>query len=480
MFSIKKIFARLSHSVFARNWSMLFLSGFFSQVLGMVALIRVARILMPAGYGKFNLVQSIASIGFIIASLGFRQVIIRESARYPEKSSSILFSSLIIRVISGVITAFGVLIYIYFANNGLTFSFAYIAIVLLGGQLLWDSVESIAFGHQRMQHSSSINMAGSVLWVIMVWIVPAWLLTPLIVSAAFAFLQLFKAGIYFIVGKKYRLYQFLILPGDVFGNIRSLISGSLPFYWLALLTSVTNQIPILLLAQRSGSAEVGLYNIGFRLLNPLQMLIQTAIVALYPMLAKYERSQIEQFMKMVKRALIGLCVIGTISALAISLIRTEVVVVLFGKGYLPSADAMMYQCWYTLIYAIFCLIGTVLAARDKQRWLAWLSTVYAIITMPILWYASASGAKGLAIGIVIAAILNFTYHWYYFEKSLPAKLPLKYLASIVALIGSGMVLSWSIPVSVPFILRLMIFSTLVFSTVGIVIKYPSLARSLYS
>jgi O-antigen/teichoic acid export membrane protein len=210
------------------------------------------------------------------------------------------------------------------------------------------------------------------------------------------------------------------------------------------------------------------------------MLIQTAIVALYPMLAKYERSQIEQFMKMVKRALIGLCVIGTISALAISLIRTEVVVVLFGKGYLPSADAMMYQCWYTLIYAIFCLIGTVLAARDKQRWLAWLSTVYAIITMPILWYASASGAKGLAIGIVIAAILNFTYHWYYFEKSLPAKLPLKYLASIVALIGSGMVLSWSIPVSVPFILRLMIFSTLVFSTVGIVIKYPSLARSLYS
>ena len=52
--TLKRIFASGS---FAKNWAYLFTSYLFSQALGMISLIRVARVLAPAGYGFFNIVD---------------------------------------------------------------------------------------------------------------------------------------------------------------------------------------------------------------------------------------------------------------------------------------------------------------------------------------------------------------------------------------------------------------------------------------
>src|SRR3954453_8212814 len=66
-----------------RNFSALVMSGLGAQALGMLATIRGARALAPGGYGQYNLVQTIAGLGAVIAGLGLRNVVIRECARHP-------------------------------------------------------------------------------------------------------------------------------------------------------------------------------------------------------------------------------------------------------------------------------------------------------------------------------------------------------------------------------------------------------------
>ena len=64
--TLKRIFATGS---FAKNWAYLFTSSVFSQALGMISLIRVARVLEPAGYGYVNIVQTSARMGMVIVRI---------------------------------------------------------------------------------------------------------------------------------------------------------------------------------------------------------------------------------------------------------------------------------------------------------------------------------------------------------------------------------------------------------------------------
>src|SRR4029078_4856123 len=103
-------------------------------------------------------------------------------------------------------------------------------------------------------------------------------------------------------------------------------------------------------------------------------------------------------------------VLGTAGAILISSIRHEVVQLLFGPAYLPAADAVAVQCWYSVLLAVSTLIGTVLAASARQRLLAILSTIGALVALPVLWILAAQGAYGLAFGLALTAGLSLAFH----------------------------------------------------------------------
>jgi O-antigen/teichoic acid export membrane protein len=437
---------------FARNWLLLVVSNLICQALGMLAIVRIARALSPEGYGQYSLVLTMAALGVVLASLGVRNVIIRECARDPERSASIFFTSAVLRVPMLIAVGAGILLYSQVTQQ-LDIVLSALAVGLLVGQSCWELVENVAFGHERMEYSAGINLAGSVIWVVVAWSVPQWWLTPFNVSLAFTVLQAGKTLTYAVVGGHAGYFRGSpTIPQQ--SSLRHLLQHSLPFYWLALLTATTNQLPILFLAERSGQAEVGLYNVGFRLIAPMQMLIMTALTALYPGLSQAAVSNNEQFMRTIRRALLGITLIGTIGALAISLLRQEVVLLLFGTAYGSAADAMAFQSWYSVWLAIYSLLGTSLAATDKQRWLAWLSTCYALLAVPILWWGAGHGATGLAATMVGAAVINMPYHWVIFQRSLPCPLTTSFTLSLITILGGGITIAWLIPPTLHFLWRL--------------------------
>jgi O-antigen/teichoic acid export membrane protein len=302
--------------------------------------------------------------------------------------------------------------------------------------------------------------------VVAAWTAPREWLTPLNVSIAFAALQGVEGLAYLGLGKRIGAFRRNLQITSWPFLARDLARQSLPFYWLALLTAATNQLPIIFLAQRSGQAQVGLYNVAYRLMSPMQVIIISALSALYPGLSRAGVQDEEGFMRMARRALVGITLLGTVGATVVSLLRQEIVTLLYGGAYRATADALLYQSWYTVIYGLFCLIGTSLAARDKQKWLAVLSTCYAVVAIPILWIGAGYGATGLAAGILAAAAASMTYHWVAFGKCLPRPTTFAFALRPALVLVSGMIVSWAIPQSVAFVWRLCIATAVLLGSGG--------------
>ena len=445
----------LLRSRFLRNWSFLALSGIVCQLLGILATIRIARALTPEGYGQYNLVQTLAGLGVVLAGLGLRQVVIRECARHPERSADIFHTSAILRALALAAAGAGILIYSQIGTQGLSIAFGAVVLGMLVGRSTFDLVEGVVFGHERMGYSTGINLVGSTVWVVAAWSVPDTWLTPFNVSLAFALLEGGKGLVYSLLARKAGFVRFNPSPWATQGRSmqRFLLSQSLPLYWLALLTAATNELPIVFLAGRSGQAEVGLYNAGSKLISPMLLVIMTALAALYPGLSLAGVADGSRFLRTIRLSLLSISLFGAAGATTISFLRQELVLLLFGPAYQLTADAMAFQCWFTVLMAIYSLIGTTLAARDRQKWLAFLSSVYTVLSLPILWFGAGYGATGLATAILLGAILNLPYHWAAFQRSLPQPLSTPFALAVLLILGTGMILGWAVPQTWPWSTR---------------------------
>ena len=441
---------------FIKNWVYLFSSRIFYQILGMLAMVRIARVLEPTGYGHYNLVHTTATIGLVLAGFGMRNLIIRDCANHPMRVRAIYSAGLIMRGLTGIVVAVGIITYSLISPDVLSTTLTGFVVMIMFGHILWDTAESISFGLQAMEYSSRIIAFGSVIWVLWLWCAPTSILTVAVVCFSSGMLQLIKAGILNWQVRRIIPSVEMRIKRTLRKESHQLITKSLPFFWLALTNVATIQLPILILAERSGPKEVGLFNVGFRLLNPLRLLIMTGFSVLYPYLSKARIQNSSQYMQAIEKALKFIVYIGGGCAFLISLFRTEFVHILFGVKYAGSAEPLAFQCWYTVFFAAIGLIGTSFMAYHKERLLAVLSTAYVVITTPIVWVGAAHGAIGLAVGIVVGVIINLIYHFYYFQKNLPSKLTI-ISALRYFIISSGAALgSLYIPVNISIISKLLI------------------------
>ncbi|HET6316979.1 MAG TPA: oligosaccharide flippase family protein, partial [Chloroflexota bacterium] len=235
----------VARSQFARNWSLLVTSNLLVQTLAMLATIRIARVLAPHGYGEFNLVQALAVLGTLLAGLGTRQVLIRACAREPQRTRQLLANATLLRSSAFVVVAAAIVIYSGLGRPDLTPALGALAVAAMAGLCAWDLLESIAFGHQRMDFSSALSMLGAIAWLVWAWTVPEAWLTPLSVSIAFALVQAGRVVAYFVLVR--RVGWLANRPSPAWQNDwrHDLLEPALPFYWAAMVSALTNQVPIL-------------------------------------------------------------------------------------------------------------------------------------------------------------------------------------------------------------------------------------------
>lgn len=440
-----------------KNFSVLTGTNLLIQVLSILSSIRVARQLQPAGYGLFNLVNLQVTIFSIFAAYGLRIVVIRHIARNKQDARKIFTISNQIRLITtsiALLLAFG---YSQLHNKqSLPPALVFALLLLIVFQSFWDSIDSVSFGFEKMQTSGIVNLCMTIVWIIEIYLIPNHLFKVSTLLFAYVINQGTKTIIYYIWLRRKIL---LNIPTKKIIGIeehKAIIRQSNFYFILAIFSSIQSQIPILLLQFNSSIDQIGLFNLGNRILSPLQMMLSMLLTALFPMLSRLAVDNKPLFAERVKSLLNIIVLTGIWGSLCFSLFSQDIVKLLYGDAYITTANVILVQCWFTVLFAIFCTIGTILSALDKQKLLATLSIFYGVIASPIFYFGTKYGAIGLAWSFVIAAFLNMTYHWVIFRNLLDKQISVLYSFVIFGSIGVLSFLTYNFKIELSFVYRLCI------------------------
>jgi O-antigen/teichoic acid export membrane protein len=459
MFS--KIKQKYYNSPVLKNFSVLTGSNILIQLLSILSNIRIARTLTPKFYGEYSLIFVEITLVVVLGAFGLRYIIIRMVARDYDSSLTVFIISSIIRIGSTLLAIAVFALYNIFLGKQYTDTIFFLISMSIIFTAFWEMVENIAFGQEKMEYTGLINLSFTAIWVLTIYVVPKNMFSVNFLLSLFVFFQIIKTSVYFISANKKRLIRGEFKRDNLSILGKDILKQSLPYYFLAIFTLLTNQIPILFLDYNTNSEQVAFFNLGNKLLSPLNMALMTALTALFPNLSKYFVLDVENFNKKIKLAFIVLTGLGIFSAFSFSLFREELVYILYGSSYKNTGNVISYYCWYSVLLAIFSLIGTILGAIDKQKLLATLSVIYAMVATPILWIGSKYGAEELALAFVIAAVLNMTYHWIVFQKVLPKKFSAKYSFLLFISLFIGMAASFAIPSDLKIIFKIICYLVVV-------------------
>jgi len=438
-----------------KNFSVLTGTNIAIQFLSIMSSIRLARLLQPAGYGLFNLMMIQAGLFSIIAVFGLGVVIIRNVARNKSDSKYLFNVSNQIRLVTTLLAVASLLIYNIFINKtSIGPLFLFLLSIYIIFQSLWDSIQCIAFGNERMEATGYINLLFTGLWVIGVYVIPKLSFNIENLLTIYVILQIIKTiSYYYWLNKKiFRKDHPATSNPDI--NFKSIILQSNYYFVLAIFTAFQNQVPVLLLDHNSTLEQVGIFNLGYRILLPLQMVMGVALTALFPSFSRLASANKELFATRVRNLLNLVLLIGVWGCLCFTLFSKEVVIILYGKAYIESVQVILIQCWYTLLYSIFCTVGTVLSAFDKQRALVIITIVCSFIALPFYLIGTRYGAIGLAYAFVVSGFVNLTIPWRELKKSLNPYLDYSYSLKFILILFATAGLSILFPIEFSFWIKL--------------------------
>jgi len=465
---MKNILSRIVNNTFLRNFTWLSAGEICSRAIGMFSNILIVRFLSPENYGIYALVLTYISILSAVSSLGLSQLTIRSIARDQSNSLHFLFLSLMLRI-AGFILAV-ILFGLYYYVGRLDFS-GFVIFAILAGVFLeniWIGFQNTAFGMQRMEWNSIINVSASALLLIIYICMPRSLFTLNVLLTIHIGAYLFRTAGYYISLKKGGLLSLTSKEKRATQEeLRVFLKDSLPFYLLTILGLFTNQFPSLFLEHNSGVEELAYFSTANKLLLPLTMFLNIAISAFFPNQSQLYEKDKDRFSKQTVKIIWIVSLIGILAAFIVSAFRKEIVFLIYGEQYRSTADVMAWQCWYIVMYAIFCFNGSTLGAADAQRKLSVCSVVYAIISTPILYFSSRYGANGLSIGYVVASIINIMYIFPVLRKvlnnSLTWRFYFTYLLVFILSLATSMSISQSISIWMRIVIVIIVLSIIYLS-----------------
>jgi O-antigen/teichoic acid export membrane protein len=468
---MKRFFDKFPEKSFTRNFVVLLSSSLLVSLIAMGTSIYIARILSPVRYGEYAVVLSVIGMFQVFASMGLSATITKEVARNQDKSKAIFSTSLKAFAVGFVMAVLFLCFYVSFGSQ-IKSEFIVILIVLsLFTQSIWCLFESVAFGMQRMEYSGLINLILTSSLFLIYLLISKESITVEIVLLCNVMSSLFKNIIYYyIINKKGLLTGELIGSDAAMTRVIQMIKVSFPFLVMGFFSMISNQLPILFLSANSGSEQVAYFNTANKLLLPIDLFISTAMTAMFPNLSKLYHSDKELFKEKVRMGLTAISVLGIIGAITVSFFSKQIVSFIYGDLYSDTGLVMVYQCWFTLGFALFCFFGSILSSADKQKTLSYLSVLYAVVSVPILWIGSHYGAVYLSLAFLSTAIINMTYHWYYIQKILPSPFVNYFTLKLFSLIIVSFVVSFLIPGSLSLFNSFLIYILIICSILFVVKK----------
>jgi O-antigen/teichoic acid export membrane protein len=390
-----------------KNWSYLLLSDISQTVISFFVFMFLARKLSPEGYGILNTILAIAGLFSVFAvNVCANQVIIREVTLNPRATKKIVNVILPIRIISLALSIIALVGYYFYEGEVRTVYLIGTSIIVLA-TLVWDLAESIAFGHFVTRITTYISVVAGLCWFLIVFILPEKSINVEMVLLIYATIYLIRSVTY--LGLSFKNY---VHPNNdqLSMGWKIILMMSMPYLWMRIMGTFSDQVPILLLKWHSGATEVGYYAVGNRFVMPITLAVSTGLRAMFPFMTKLFQEDKEKFNQRLAEGFTFVLILGSSIAMLLTISSNIWVPLFFGDAYRKSILSFNFQAWLGVLLCFDLILANILSATYRQKILAIIMTIDVLIIFPLMYLGASNGADGMALAKLVAGFVTVSYH----------------------------------------------------------------------
>jgi O-antigen/teichoic acid export membrane protein len=369
------------------------------SVMGFVYQIWILRYFGLTLFGKYTIVINYAGYFTILALFGVRQVITRSIATKSGNLKPLLKSAIILRLITAGISLLGIALLAAILHGDKLVAYG---LLIYGLSILFLSItdvfEAVFVGMQDAQYGAYGLIAGVAvklglgLYLMKSGVGLYGILAVFTVTAAL------NMGIDWFLLQRY-LKRDEGIPDHAVTSTRYILTESLPFFYLSLVTRVYAKNDIMFLGLMRGAESVGIYRVAYLAIDFFLLVGSSLGAALYPLMSKANSVSREQ-LELVYRTGCRLVVILFVPAcIALCMVGADVIHRLSGKDIHEAIPVIWILSWVAIPEGLNIVMGTVLSSIYKQKTVAKLGIIGMIIcvgmTVPLI---AKFGGIGAALG----------------------------------------------------------------------------------
>ncbi|MCE7053274.1 oligosaccharide flippase family protein [Algoriphagus sp. AGSA1] len=401
-----------------------------SQVLALITVLKITQHFAPDDYGLYTFITSQGLLLLSISDLGIQPIIVRSIARDSNKTSDLILNGLLLRILTIVILTG---LYILYNHLFGTLSIQEVLLVSLCGfvNALWTVLEYAFLGNQKMFFASAIKIIYGLLWFGFVFLLPEESFTVYNLIFIFVTLNILQG-----LGLAIYLRKNGMMKGQkspFLTSTKSILIQSWPYFSVMLIMIPVQQFYNIYLELNSTVDEIGFFNLARRLLAPVQMILNYAVLAAFPSLSALWVSDQKKLYNLLTNGFQYFLISGISLAFMFNLFIEDIVILLFSEEYLPAVRVTQMQVWFTFLMAVNYTISTVLGAINKEKLMFNLAIMNGLISIPMMYYGSQFGAYGLSVAYVLSFAVFEIILWMTFRKQLNIKIKKEFICWTAAL-----------------------------------------------
>jgi O-antigen/teichoic acid export membrane protein len=348
-----------------RSFSFRLGSQIVSALINVCGMVALGNYLKAGGYGQYAFYYALVPLLATLSDLGVGTIITREVARDKPMGPRYLGDALILKAIVGAAMMAIVLV----SAPLLLAPGPALLVCLVTATSIMDYSQDVGMwlfrAHDRQDLEAVLLMVSQTVWLTGI-LVCAWFQAPLallLASATLAFGIRLAVGAWMV---RHRIYRPQFAPD--WARMRALIREGLPFGLAMFLVVLYGRAGVLLLKALSTSADVGYFNVGYMLSQPLGFVSSAFSISAFPSLARAARRGPDAVRPTLRRVIKFQFLLAFPITVGLGLLAERLMPVLFhGGGFRQSAVALkIISLGLTLIY-MNLMSRYVLAAIDEQR-----------------------------------------------------------------------------------------------------------------
>lgn len=368
------------------------------SLISFVIGIFTARYLGPSNYGLISYAASLVAFFVPIMQLGLPDILVKEFVSHPENEGKILGTSLVFNIISAFASIIGIFTFSLVAN--VDDRATSIVCLLYSLTLIFQATEMTLYWFQAKLLSKFPSIASlvgytitavykvyilfsgkSIVWFAITHVIEAFVISVLLLL------------VYFLKFKK--TLSFSLSMG------KGMISRSKYYISSGLMIVVFQQTDKIMIKFMLGETETGYYSSAISCIAITGFLFSAIIDSARPWVLEGKSSSNKMFEERVTVLSSIVITVSLLQSIFMTLLADYIVMILYGKQFLPAAGILKVAVWYVTFSYIGNVRNVWILGEDKQKYLPVINVIGASANVLLnLLFIPILGATGAALASV--------------------------------------------------------------------------------